>query len=137
MPVIYPHIPAAESALSFLQGSGRSRYGIIQMMQKTGLADSLISQFGTVDILDDLMDHWTAKGHVQERAYMVHMLQELAAVRGFRFTFLSGDVHVASCGKFMSWPKRNLRTDHRYAGRCMQANGGGGAASADQIFAFV
>jgi hypothetical protein len=38
----------------------------------------------------------------------------MALARGFRFTFLSGDVHVAGVGRFYSRPKVNLRMDHRF-----------------------
>lgn len=62
------------------------------------------------------MDHWSAPNHTAERTHLVHLFQELAAARGFRITFMSGDVHVAAVGRFMSWPKRNLRTDHRRVG---------------------
>jgi hypothetical protein len=35
--------------------------GIVSMMQKTGLGASLYNAFGEPEILDDLLDHWSAK----------------------------------------------------------------------------
>jgi hypothetical protein len=40
--------------------------------------------------------------------------QSLALSRGFRFSLVSGDVHVGGMGRFITHPKTNLRTDHRY-----------------------
>lgn len=45
--------------------------------------------------------------------------QDLALARGFRFTILSGDVHVAGCGRFCSNPPvhptdAQLAKDHRF-----------------------
>lgn len=42
-------------------------------------------------------------------------LQALSLARGFRFSLLSGDVHVAAAGRLMSHPKKSLRQDHRWA----------------------
>jgi hypothetical protein len=33
--------------------------------------------------------------------------------RGYRFTLISGDVHCAGVGVFQTYPKVNLKTDHR------------------------
>ncbi len=94
-------------------GSGRSRNGVVKMLQKTGLADSLMTQFGTIDILDDLLDHWGAEVHEAEKRGLVHMMQALSLARGFRFTLLSGDVHVAAMGRFCSRHHKSLKHDHR------------------------
>eukprot|EP00798_Chlamydomonas_sp_ICE-L_P005739 gene5739-6031_t len=61
--------------------------------QKAGLAGSLYDAFRQVAVQDDLLDHWSADIHSEEKLYMVRMLQEMSALRGFRITFLSGDVH--------------------------------------------
>jgi hypothetical protein len=59
-----------------------------------------VNVFGEPDILDDLLDHWTAADHVNERAMLVRRLQALAAAYSVRVTFLSGDVHVGAFGCF-------------------------------------
>ncbi len=56
------------------------------MLQKTGLADSLMSQFDTIEILDDMMDHWGAK-HKQEKVDVIHMFQ--ARVHGLLSMFVN------------------------------------------------
>lgn len=43
---------------------------------------------GGVEILDDLDDHWTAKHHKDERAFLIEELQELAAEKSVRITIL-------------------------------------------------
>ena len=43
---------------------------------------------GGVEILDDLDDHWTARGHKAERNWFVRELQELAAGKSVRITIL-------------------------------------------------
>ncbi len=48
---------------------------VAQLFQKTGLSTSLMSQFGTVEILDDLFDHWGADIHSAEKIALVRMMQ--------------------------------------------------------------
>ena len=43
---------------------------------------------GGVEILDDLDDHWTARGHKDERNWLIHELQDLAAEKSVRITIL-------------------------------------------------
>lgn len=86
---------------------------------------------GSVEILDDLDDHWTARHHKDERAFLIAELQELAAEKSVRITILgyvffnpvanttnvnSGDVHLAAIGQFYSNPKLKIPRDrdHRY-----------------------
>ena len=41
----------------------------------------------------------------------VPCLPSTLKVRGFRFSLLSGDVHVAGVGRIQTYPKMNLKTD--------------------------
>lgn len=43
---------------------------------------------GSVEVLDDLDDHWTAKHHKLERTWLVEDLQDLAAEKSVRVTIL-------------------------------------------------
>lgn len=67
-------------------------------------------------MLDDLDDHYTARTHKKERAFIVHELQALAAEFSVRITILGGDVHLAAVGRFYSNPKLEIPVlnDHRY-----------------------
>ena len=67
-------------------------------------------------MLDDLDDHYTARTHKKERAYLVHQLQDLASEFSVRITILGGDVHLAAVGRFYSNPKLEIPVlnDHRY-----------------------
>jgi hypothetical protein len=71
---------------------------------------------GSVDLLDDLDDHYTARTHKKERLFLVKQLQALAAEFSVRISILGGDVHLAAVGRFYSNPKLNvpITGDHRY-----------------------
>ncbi|KAK9474736.1 uncharacterized protein V1510DRAFT_372689 [Dipodascopsis tothii] len=69
---------------------------------KSGMMSSLVSEFGEVDLLDDLSDHWTHENHDMERTFFVRNLQRLAQIKGYRVTFVSGDVHCCGMGKFQN-----------------------------------
>lgn len=92
--------------------------GPIKFLNKRfGLGGSFFNSFdGSVDLLDDLDDHYTARTHKKERHDLVKMLQDLAATFSIRVTILGGDVHLAALGRFYSNPKLNIpvSADHRY-----------------------
>lgn len=71
---------------------------------------------GSVDLLDDLDDHYTARTHKKERLFLVKQLQALASEFSVRVTILGGDVHLAAVGRFYSNLKLNvpISGDHRY-----------------------
>jgi PhoD related phosphatase len=92
--------------------------GPIKFLNKRfGFGGGFFNHFdGSVDLLDDLDDHYTAKTHKRERQMLVHKLQELASEFSVRITILGGDVHLAAVGRFYSSPKLDLpiSRDHRY-----------------------
>lgn len=85
------------------------------LMTKTGLLSSIMA-FDEPELLDDLLDHWTAGPHLNERNMVVGRLQDIAREKGVRVTFLSGDVHCAAIGQFYTYPKMNdISRDYRSA----------------------
>lgn len=85
--------------------------------RRFGVGGGLFNQFdGSVDLLDDLDDHYTAKTHKTERRNLVEGLQKIAAEFSVRITILGGDVHLAALGRFYSNPKLKLpvEKDNRY-----------------------
>ena len=61
----------------------------IKALGRAGLVGNFLNKFdGGVEILDDLDDHWTAKGHKQERNWFIQELQNLAAEKSVRITIL-------------------------------------------------
>ncbi|KAI9105320.1 hypothetical protein DFS34DRAFT_598929 [Phlyctochytrium arcticum] len=66
---------------------------------KSGLMSGLISQFGEVDLLDDLIDHWTHPNHLAERTALLERLMDHAQRHHQRISFISGDVHCAGVGR--------------------------------------
>ncbi|GFH18764.1 uncharacterized protein HaLaN_15620, partial [Haematococcus lacustris] len=113
VPVVYPKLPVVESAAKYLSDVSQAA-ALTAMMQKTGLAAGLLNQFGAVEILDDLMDHWNADVHVQEKADLLVRLQNLAQARQLRVSFLSGDVHVAGYGYTRSVANIEPANDFRF-----------------------
>jgi len=71
---------------------------------------------GSVDLLDDLDDHYTARTHKKERNALIERLQVVCGEFSVRITILGGDVHLAAMGRFYSNPKLGIATenDHRY-----------------------
>lgn len=85
--------------------------------RRFGLGGGFFNHFdGSVDLLDDLDDHYTAKTHKVERRQIIEQLQELAAEFSVRVTILGGDVHLAALGRFYGNPdlKRPVEEDNTY-----------------------
>ncbi|KAI1816954.1 hypothetical protein GGS20DRAFT_134541 [Poronia punctata] len=87
------------------------------MNRRFGFGGGVFNHFdGSVDLLDDLDDHYTARTHKKERNALVERLQGLCAEFSVRLTILGGDVHLAALGRFYSNPKLHIpvEEDHRY-----------------------
>jgi len=85
--------------------------------KRFGFGGSFFNHFdGSVDLLDDLDDHYTARTHKKERFFLVQQLQALSAEFSVRVSILGGDVHLAAVGRFYSNPALQipLSKDHRY-----------------------
>lgn len=57
---------------------------------------------GSIEVLDDLNDHWCSKNHKTERNKLVKNLIDFGAKHGIRMTILSGDVHLCCIGRLKS-----------------------------------
>ncbi|KAG0649976.1 hypothetical protein D0Z07_3911 [Hyphodiscus hymeniophilus] len=117
--VVLLGIPIAYPRLTWLENIFSSPImGPLKFMNKRfGFGGGFFNHFdGSVDLLDDLDDHYTARTHKKERLYIVHQLQALAAEFSIRISILGGDVHLAAVGRFYSNPKLNvpISGDHRY-----------------------
>ncbi|KAG6017207.1 hypothetical protein E4U54_008046 [Claviceps lovelessii] len=112
-------IPIAYPRLTWLENILRSPIiGPIKFLNRRfGVGGGLFNQFdGSVDLLDDLDDHYTAKTHKLERRNLIEELQRVAAEFSVRVTILGGDVHLAALGRFYSKPKLKIpvEKDSRY-----------------------
>ncbi|KAK2593832.1 hypothetical protein QQS21_008490 [Conoideocrella luteorostrata] len=112
-------IPIAYPRLTWLENILRSPLiGPIKFLNRRfGVGGGLFNQFdGSVDLLDDLDDHYTAKTHKVERRNLIEELQRISAEFSTRVTILGGDVHLAALGRFYSNPKLKLSVekDSRY-----------------------
>jgi len=58
----------------------------------------LLNDFGEVELLDDVVDHWSSSTHVAEKGELLLALADLSRARGLRTTLLSGDVHQCAIG---------------------------------------
>ncbi|KAG9232081.1 hypothetical protein BJ875DRAFT_467778 [Amylocarpus encephaloides] len=112
IPIAYPRLTWLENIFS------SPLMGPLKLLNKRfGFGGGFFNHFdGSVDLLDDLDDHYTARTHKKERQMLMHKLQELASEFSVRVTILGGDVHLAAVGRFYSNPKRNIpvSNDHRY-----------------------
>ncbi|KAI9886542.1 MAG: hypothetical protein M1823_001653 [Watsoniomyces obsoletus] len=112
-------VPIAYPRLIWLENILRSPLiGPIRFLNKRfGLAGGFFNSFdGSVDLLDDLDDHYTAHNHKKERRVLINRLQTISQRHSVRITILSGDVHLAALGRFYSHPKLHIpvEKDHRY-----------------------
>ncbi len=83
-------IPVAYPRLVWLENILTSRLmEPVKLLGKAGLLGNFLNKFdGGVEILDDLDDHWTSKGHKDERRAIIECLQDLAADKSVRITIL-------------------------------------------------
>ncbi|PHH74716.1 hypothetical protein CDD82_4812 [Ophiocordyceps australis] len=112
-------IPIAYPRLTWLENVFRSPVmGPIKFLNRRfGLGGGLFNHFdGSVDLLDDLDDHYTARTHKAERAELMRQLQAISSQFSVRVTILGGDVHLAALGRFYSNPKLGVpaEQDVRY-----------------------
>ncbi|SPN97156.1 uncharacterized protein DNG_00672 [Cephalotrichum gorgonifer] len=112
VPIAYPRLSWLENIFSSpLMGPAKF------LNRRFGFGGSFFNKFdGSVDLLDDLDDHWTARTHKSERKYLIESLQEVAGAHNARITILSGDVHLAAVGRFYSDVRLRIpaRADKRY-----------------------
>jgi len=108
-------VPIAYPRLEWLENIFRSPIiAPIRLLNKRfGFGGGFFNSFdGSVELLDDLDDHYATHAHKGERKDLVHRLQALAKQHSVRITILGGDVHLAAFGRFYSHPKLNLRAEH-------------------------
>ncbi|KAH7107375.1 hypothetical protein BKA62DRAFT_683171 [Auriculariales sp. MPI-PUGE-AT-0066] len=120
--VIQIGIPIAYPRMNFLESALSSRMNPLLALSRAGtFAKGMVNKFNAdAELLDDLSDHWTAKGHKSERNWFIEQMQTVAKSKRMRVTFLSGDVHCAAVGQFMTLSKgKNApappsQNDHRH-----------------------
>lgn len=112
VPIAYPRMVWLENILT-----SRAMAPVKALGRAGILKAGFLNRFdGGVEVLDDLDDHWTARGHKEERSFLIQDLQDLAAEKSVRITILGGDVHLGAVGQFYSDPKLQIPKDrdHRY-----------------------
>ncbi|KAL2756881.1 hypothetical protein ACRALDRAFT_2121341 [Sodiomyces alcalophilus JCM 7366] len=112
-------IPIAYPRLTWLENIFTSPImGPVKLLNRRfGFAGSFFNHFdGSIDLLDDLDDHYTARIHKKERKMLIERLQAISAEFSVRISILGGDVHLAALGRFYSNPNLKIPTeeDHRY-----------------------
>ncbi|KAF2741820.1 hypothetical protein M011DRAFT_413781 [Sporormia fimetaria CBS 119925] len=110
VPIAYPRLQWLENILS------SPMLAPLKFLNKRfGFGGDLFNKFdGSVDLLDDLDDHYTAHQHKRERRELIHMLQKLSKEYNVRVTILGGDVHLAAIGRFYSNPKLGIRAENDF-----------------------
>ncbi|KAK4161980.1 hypothetical protein QBC43DRAFT_89456 [Cladorrhinum sp. PSN259] len=110
VPIAYPRLTWLENIFS-----SPVIAPIKLLNRRIGLGGSFFNSFdGSVDLLDDLDDHYTARTHKKERNRLIEKLQGIAAEFSIRVTILGGDVHLAALGRFYSNPSLNIPTENDY-----------------------
>lgn len=95
VPILYPRLVWLEWLLN-----SAILKPVRKLATKGIIAKGLVNEFdGSVEVLDDLNDHWCSKNHKRERNYLVKLLTEFGAKNGVRVTILSGDVHLCCFGR--------------------------------------
>ncbi|KAL7424856.1 hypothetical protein Q5752_000541 [Cryptotrichosporon argae] len=111
VPIAYPRLGIVEHLLNF-------KYNPVNILARhnaLGLG-GLVNKFNQAsELLDDLEDHWASQNHKAERNRLILRCQALAGVMGFRITFLSGDVHLATVSTFRTYKAKVApEHDHRF-----------------------
>lgn len=95
VPILYPRLVWLEKILNSTLLMPVRKLAIKGIINK-----GLVNEFdGSVEVLDDLNDHWCLKNHKRERNYLLEKLTEFGARNGVRITILSGDVHLCCFGR--------------------------------------
>lgn len=108
-------IPIAYPRLTWLENVFNSPVmGPMKFMNRRfGFGGGFFNYFdGSVDLLDDLDDHYTARTHKKERNEFVERLQKVSEAHSVRITILGGDVHLAALGRFYSNPDLGIRVEN-------------------------
>ncbi|KAJ9097271.1 hypothetical protein QFC21_004940 [Naganishia friedmannii] len=90
VPIVYPRMHVAEHML-------QSKLNPLNLLSRTSAVSlgGFSNKFDSrPELLDDLNDHWCAKGHKAERNDLIKRLQDLALRNKYRITFLSGSAIV-------------------------------------------
>ncbi|KAL2269983.1 hypothetical protein VTJ83DRAFT_2167 [Remersonia thermophila] len=112
IPIAYPRLTWLENIFSS-PVMGPMKF----LNRRIGFGGSFFNSFdGSVDLLDDLDDHYTARTHKKERNWLIKKLQTISGAFSVRITILSGDVHLAAFGRFYSNPRLGvpIEQDYRY-----------------------
>ncbi|KDQ59418.1 hypothetical protein JAAARDRAFT_77553 [Jaapia argillacea MUCL 33604] len=99
--VIQLGIPIAYPRMNFMETMLESRFNPLVALGKSGSLGlkGFVNKFNSdAELLDDLNDHWTARGHKKERNWLIEQLQRFAKHQQIRVSFLSGDVHCCAVG---------------------------------------
>lgn len=95
VPILYPRLVWLEKLLTL------SILAPVRKLAEKGIiSKGLVNEFdGSVEVLDDLNDHWCSKNHKRERNQLIQLLTQFGARHGVRITILSGDVHLCCFGR--------------------------------------
>ncbi|CAK7199258.1 hypothetical protein SEUCBS139899_001932 [Sporothrix eucalyptigena] len=110
IPIAYPRLTWLENVFS------SPLLGPVKFMNRRfGFGGGFFNYFdGSVDLLDDLDDHYTARTHKKERNWFIERLQVLSAEHSVRISILGGDVHLAALGRFYANPDLNIESENDY-----------------------
>ncbi|TFK42983.1 hypothetical protein BDQ12DRAFT_677131 [Crucibulum laeve] len=94
-------IPIAYPRMVFLEAALESKFNPLVALGRNGSMGltGFVNKFNAeAELLDDLNDHWTARGHKRERNWFIEQLQNFSRAKRVRVSFVSGDVHCSAVG---------------------------------------
>ncbi|VEU20139.1 DEKNAAC101064 [Brettanomyces naardenensis] len=98
VPICYPRMVWIETIME-----SPLIFPIKWLARKGVIFKGLVNEFdGSIELLDDLNDHWCARHHKAERNRLMARLLTFGASNGVRITILSGDVHLCCMSRFRS-----------------------------------
>ncbi|EGV65308.1 hypothetical protein PSN45_002542 [Yamadazyma tenuis] len=98
VPILYPRLVWLEMVLTSPWLKPLRKLAEMGVINK-----GLLNEFdGSIEVLDDINDHWCSKNHKAERNRLVRDLMEFGAQHSVRITILSGDVHLCCIGRLKS-----------------------------------
>ncbi|KAF5860056.1 hypothetical protein ETB97_002082 [Aspergillus alliaceus] len=113
VPLAYPQLTWTENVFEGTVGRSFQR-----LSEKLNIGKNAVNKFdGSIELLDDLNDHYTSHAHQNERRYLIERIQSMCAAHSVRATILSGDVHLAAVGRFFTshgGHKPDIEEDFRF-----------------------
>jgi hypothetical protein len=114
VPIIYPDFGKLASLADKIEDHAGTVKKVVESFRSKKLKELIISPFETIELQDDMIDHWRSEQHKNERKMLIKKLQKLARNKNIRITFLSGDVHLGGMAEIFNPKVVSKEYDFQY-----------------------